>query len=66
MYSEVCFDFIEQCSIHNGWNVLGLWLARSPVSAKTRAPDPVLAYVHCSSLLWYYLITRFRPHLLNL
>ena len=44
---------------------LGQWLACSPVSDQTRVRDPVEAYVNCSSLLWYNLIARVRPCLMN-
>ncbi len=44
---------------------LGQWLALSPVSAETRDRDTVEAYVNCSSLLWYNLITRVRPCVMN-
>ena len=44
---------------------LGQWLACSPVSTQTWVRYPVEAYVNCSSLLWYNLITRVRPCLMN-
>ena len=43
----------------------GQWLARPPVSDQTPVRDPVEAYVNCSSLLWYNLIARVRPCLMN-